>query len=146
MDPVVQRHLVKTVIIAVGVAVTYCLPMIIAMSYGHRRHQAITKLNILLGWTVLGWLVALAWSWPPRWHYRSRHQHDRRQTASWKERKARHAVRVCAVDGALLPLTQFHVVRRADARAARSLARSLGTFWPTSLDVGLKEFLEQSRA
>ena len=28
----------------------------------HDRAEAIARLNLLLGWTVLGWLVLLAWA------------------------------------------------------------------------------------
>ena len=43
------------------VLVLYFLPSIIALL---RRHQvmAIILLNLLLGWTALGWIVALVWS------------------------------------------------------------------------------------
>jgi hypothetical protein len=44
------------------VFVTYFLPAIIA---GLRRHQAqyqIFFLNLLLGWTLIGWVVAFLWS------------------------------------------------------------------------------------
>ncbi len=40
----------------------YLLPSIIA---GWRKHQsgaAICALNILTGWTVIGWIAALVWS------------------------------------------------------------------------------------
>ena len=40
----------------------YFLPTIIAMA-GHRRNTfAIFLLNLLLGWTFIGWVVALVWS------------------------------------------------------------------------------------
>jgi hypothetical protein len=40
----------------------YALPSILAW---HRRHPgriAITALNLLLGWTLLGWVGALGWA------------------------------------------------------------------------------------
>ena len=40
----------------------YFLPTIIAASNGHRNTEAICALNIFLGWTVLGWIVAVVWS------------------------------------------------------------------------------------
>jgi hypothetical protein len=40
----------------------YFLPSIIAIA-GHRRNAAaIFLLNLLLGWTFVGWVVALVWS------------------------------------------------------------------------------------
>jgi hypothetical protein len=44
------------------VLAVYLLPGIIAVIRGHRSTGAIIALNLFLGWTVLGWLVALAWA------------------------------------------------------------------------------------
>ena len=40
----------------------YLLPAIVAFSKGHRNAMAILMLNLLLGWTFLGWVVALVWA------------------------------------------------------------------------------------
>lgn len=40
----------------------YFLPTIIALSRGKRNRCAISLLNLLLGWTVIGWVIALVWS------------------------------------------------------------------------------------
>lgn len=40
----------------------YLLPSIIAVIRGHHRTGAIILLNIFLGWTAVGWVVALLWS------------------------------------------------------------------------------------
>lgn len=40
----------------------YFIPAIIAYSRRHRSAHAIAALTLLLGWTVLGWLVAVIWS------------------------------------------------------------------------------------
>ena len=40
----------------------YFLPLIIAASRRHRNVVAIGMTNALLGWTFLGWVVALIWS------------------------------------------------------------------------------------
>ena len=40
----------------------YFAPAIIASARGHLSSMAITVLNALLGWTLLGWIVALVWS------------------------------------------------------------------------------------
>ena len=47
--------------LAVLVAI-YFLPSIIASSRGHVSAAAIVALNLLAGWTALGWILALAWS------------------------------------------------------------------------------------
>jgi hypothetical protein len=44
------------------VVAAYLLPTIVAASRGHRHQGAIFLLNLLLGWTALGWLVALIWA------------------------------------------------------------------------------------
>lgn len=40
----------------------YVLPALVAASRHHRQTMAITVLNLLLGWTLLGWAGALVWS------------------------------------------------------------------------------------
>lgn len=40
----------------------YLLPSIVAAVRQHRSGGAICALNILFGWTLLGWCLALIWS------------------------------------------------------------------------------------
>jgi Superinfection immunity protein len=40
----------------------YFLPTIIAVARQHHNALAIFLLNLLLGWTVLGWVGSLVWS------------------------------------------------------------------------------------
>jgi hypothetical protein len=40
----------------------YFLPSIIALLRGHLSTFAIFLLNLLLGWTLIGWIIALIWS------------------------------------------------------------------------------------
>lgn len=40
----------------------YILPSLIAAIRKHRHTAAVVALNILLGWTGLGWVAALVWS------------------------------------------------------------------------------------
>jgi hypothetical protein len=49
--------LIITLIFAV-----YFLPSLIAFSRQHKNRIAIFLLNLLLGWTVLGWVGSLVWS------------------------------------------------------------------------------------
>jgi ABC-type transport system involved in cytochrome c biogenesis permease component len=48
----------------------YLLPSFIAFSRGHNNRVAIAVLNVLVGWTFLGWVGALVWALtkpsPPR--------------------------------------------------------------------------------
>jgi hypothetical protein len=42
--------------------VMYFLPSIIALARNKRDTTAILLLNLFLGWTVIGWVVALVWA------------------------------------------------------------------------------------
>jgi Superinfection immunity protein len=42
--------------------VMYFLPSIIAFARGKRDTTAILLLNFFLGWTMIGWVVALVWA------------------------------------------------------------------------------------
>jgi len=43
-------------------AALYFFPIILAFGRRHRSAPAIAAVNILLGWTLIGWLWALIWS------------------------------------------------------------------------------------
>jgi 4-amino-4-deoxy-L-arabinose transferase-like glycosyltransferase len=49
------------IIIVVCIAL-YFLPTIVAASRHKRSENAIVALNLLLGWTLIGWVVALVWA------------------------------------------------------------------------------------
>lgn len=49
-------------IMLVVLIVLYMLPSIIANSREHIQTGPITVLNLLLGWTLLVWVICLAWS------------------------------------------------------------------------------------
>ena len=40
----------------------YFLPAIVAIRSGKKNQGAILILNLFLGWTVLGWVIALVWA------------------------------------------------------------------------------------
>lgn len=47
-------------------SVFYFFPSMIAHARSHRYESAIFLLNLLLGWTFLGWIFALVWAlWTP---------------------------------------------------------------------------------
>ncbi len=53
--------------------VIYVLPSLIAYKRGHGQIRMIVLVNLLAGWTILGWLLAMVWAWrdpdfvpPPR--------------------------------------------------------------------------------
>ena len=43
-------------------AMMYMLPSVIAYLRGHPNAAAITVLTFFLGWTMLGWVIGLVWS------------------------------------------------------------------------------------
>jgi hypothetical protein len=45
-----------------GGAALYLLPSIVAVIRRHHNAVAIIVLNILLGWSLIGWVVAMVWS------------------------------------------------------------------------------------
>lgn len=42
--------------------VLYFFPGLVAKVRGHQNYDAILLLNLLLGWTLLGWVVAMVWA------------------------------------------------------------------------------------
>lgn len=65
--PAVARLAVVSVLVAVFVAL-YLAPTLVARHPPrHHNADAILALNLLLGWTVLGWIAALIWAYtrPP---------------------------------------------------------------------------------
>lgn len=50
---------VKLVLVLVGV-VLYFVPSYLAMERQHHLRRLICAINVLLGWTVVGWVVAMA--------------------------------------------------------------------------------------
>lgn len=48
-----------------GWSAVYVLPTIVAVYRQHHNRVPITLVNILLGWTAIGWVVALIWAFTP---------------------------------------------------------------------------------
>lgn len=40
----------------------YIAPLLIAAYRGHKSVYAIAFINVFLGWTLVGWLLAMAWA------------------------------------------------------------------------------------
>lgn len=55
-----------TALLAIGLIVggiaLYFVPTLVAGRRNHRNSGAILALNILLGWTFIGWALALVWA------------------------------------------------------------------------------------
>jgi Superinfection immunity protein len=52
----------------------YFLPAMFAIGRKHRNSSAICAVNLLLGWTVVGWIVAAVWSSTN--NTEAQHRHD----------------------------------------------------------------------
>lgn len=59
-DDAAMNDTTKAVAIGAAVSVAYMLPTIVGRK--HRNANAIFLLNLLLGWTAIGWIVALIWA------------------------------------------------------------------------------------
>lgn len=46
----------------VAFILVYLVPSIIAQKHQHPKQPAILMLNVALGWTIVGWIVALVWA------------------------------------------------------------------------------------
>lgn len=44
------------------IAAIYLFPSLVAWSRGHHNGASLFVVNLLLGWTLLGWVIAMAWS------------------------------------------------------------------------------------
>lgn len=53
--------IILVVVIALSILL-YFLPSIVAAKRNHKNMIPVFLLNIFLGWTFLGWVVALVWS------------------------------------------------------------------------------------
>ena len=49
-------------ILLIIMGIIYFIPTIVANNRNHRQFTAIFLLNLLLGWTFIGWVAALIWS------------------------------------------------------------------------------------
>ena len=57
----VWHWIILILTVLTGVFVHF-LPSVIAACREHRRMTAILLVNLLLGWTVIGWIAALVWA------------------------------------------------------------------------------------
>jgi hypothetical protein len=56
-----ENHMALAVLCIIGF-IAYWVPTLAANSNRHRNRTAIGMLNLFLGWTFIGWLVALLWA------------------------------------------------------------------------------------
>lgn len=53
---------ILSVIVLIMMIAAYFAPTIVAISSDHKNTASISIVNVLLGWTLLGWVIALAWA------------------------------------------------------------------------------------
>lgn len=53
-------------LLLLGIIILYFLPTIVAIVNNHNYSAGIIILNLFLGWTFIGWLVALIWAVSPQ--------------------------------------------------------------------------------
>ena len=51
-----------TVILLGLIAILYLLPTLIAFGREHPSRQNVAILNIILGWTLIGWIAVFLWA------------------------------------------------------------------------------------
>lgn len=49
-------------LILILILAVYFVPAFVAANREHRNRLAISMLNLFLGWTLLGWVIALVWA------------------------------------------------------------------------------------
>ena len=52
----------KSILFMCVALIVYFLPSMVAHDRKHHNKEAIFLLNLLLGWTVLGWVIAAIWA------------------------------------------------------------------------------------
>ncbi len=52
----------SSIIVMILILFAYFLPTVIAYSEKKKNWNAIFALNLFLGWTVIGWIVAIVWA------------------------------------------------------------------------------------
>lgn len=57
----VHGHVDAILILLVALGI-YCTPSLIAIARSHRQTSPILIVNIFLGWTLIGWVLTLAWA------------------------------------------------------------------------------------
>lgn len=62
LGPIAQEAMTRSLAVVGISVVVYCIPAITAWYRSHHNTAAITALNLLLGWTVIGWIGAFIWA------------------------------------------------------------------------------------
>ena len=57
-----ETHIISGVLAALMLVGFYVFPSVLAYLRKHHNFAAITATNLLVGWTVVGWVAALIWA------------------------------------------------------------------------------------
>lgn len=57
-----SQHMIQILAVAIPAVILYVLPCFIAFRRKHRNRTAILVTNLFVGWTFIGWVVALIWA------------------------------------------------------------------------------------
>lgn len=71
----IVEALARNVALIAVVLIVYLLPIGIAFERRHRNRNAIAIADVLLGWTVIGWIAVLIWSFTANVEPRPREMH-----------------------------------------------------------------------
>jgi hypothetical protein len=56
------ENAMTTFLLIVAVIISYFIPTIISVQDKKKNKTAIITLNVLAGWTFIGWVIALVWA------------------------------------------------------------------------------------
>lgn len=51
-----------TILMVLAIVLLYMLPTLIAFGRAHPRRQDVALVNILVGWTLIGWIAVFLWA------------------------------------------------------------------------------------
>lgn len=57
-----MNELIVGFLALVAILIFYFIPSFTAYRRKHKQKEAISTLNLLLGWTLIGWVGALVWA------------------------------------------------------------------------------------
>jgi hypothetical protein len=121
----------------------YFIPAIIASVRRHRQRLAIDVLNVFLGWTLIGWVVALVWACTADVLPKSSVPTAFRKPITFGESMQRLGMLVGGVAAVLLVLAALNSIGHAQQTTVRdSSGRTVGTI--TTDSAGTQTFRDSN--
>lgn len=50
------------IVLLIIIGISYFIPSVVALVRSHHNVGAIIALNVLLGWTIIGWIAGFVWA------------------------------------------------------------------------------------